>query len=141
MEYDKLVANREKKAKEDAMAQKQFSKEVVDNLSAYDPKLSREAVQLYQDVQMGIKNPSTLSREETQLLRQATASANEAMDKLYSQRYGLAREYLAKNGGKLDHNKDLDRFYKYLDSVMNRNEKALDRVSKSMYALYKRKLK
>ena len=141
MEYDKLVANREKKAKEDAMAQKQFSKEVVDNLSAYDPKLSREAVQIYQDVQNGIKNASSLTPEETQLLRQATASANEAMDKLYIQRYGLAREYLAKNGGKLDHNKDLDRFYKYLDSVMNRNEKALDRVSKSMYALYKRKLK
>lgn len=141
MEYDKLVANREKKAREDAMAQKQFSKDVTDNLAAYDPKLSREAVQLYQDVQNGIKNPSTLSREETQLLRQATASANEAMDKLYSQRYGLARQYFAKKGGKLDPNKDLDRFYKYLDSVMNRNEKALDRVSKSMYALYKRKSK
>lgn len=142
MEYDKLVANREKKAREDAMAQKQFSRDVTDNLAAYDPKLPREAVQLYQDVQMGIKNVSSLTPEEIQLLRQATASANEAMDKLYSQRYGLARQYLsAKKGGKLDPNKDLDRFYKYLDSVMNRNEKALDRVSKSMYALYKRKSK
>lgn len=141
MEYDKLVADREKKTREDAMAQKQFSKDVTDNLAAYDPKLSREAVQIYQDVQNGIKNVSSLTKEEAQLLRQATASANEAMDKLYSQRYGLARQYFAKKGGKLDPNKDLDRFYKYLDSVMNRNEKALDRVSKSMYALYKRKSK
>lgn len=141
MEYDKLVANREKRAKEDAMALEQFSDQVTNNLSAYDPKLSREAVQLYQDVQNGIRNVSSLTPEETQLFRQAAASAKKAMNELYTQRYGLARQYLEKKGGKLDHNKDLDRFYKYLDSVMNRNEKALDRVSKSMYALYKRKSK
>lgn len=147
--WDQL--HQENKELQDAFAQKEISDEVATNLAqmaaANGYQLDADSVKLYQDVKNGVITASSLSEDDAkyQKFMQAANIAAKLENIEYGKYKGVRRIYSAKQGTKIrlanikTKQKNADRFVKQLKDDMDRNDKSLDRLSKSVYRVKNRK--
>lgn len=159
--WDTLVKEKQYKEEEeikkneayaDAFAKSEISDYVTSNLATLAPNLSEESVKLYQQVKKGLVTPSSLSSDAAKY--QAFMEAAEAASKLEQEEFKvhkgintkwtpIRRAAKAREGTKLRiqnsrvRTKNADRFAKQVKSDLDRNEKALARLSKSIYSYIK----
>ena len=159
--WDTLVKEKQYKEEEeikkneayaDAFAKSEISDYVTSNLATLAPNLSEESVKLYQQVKKGLITPSSLSSDAAKY--QAFMEAAEAASKLEQEEFKvhkgintkwtpIRRAAKAREGTKLKiqnsrvRTKNADRFAKQVKSDLDRNEKALARLSKSIYSYIK----
>lgn len=154
---------KENKAYADAFAKSDISNYVTANLAKLDPTLSPEAVKLYQQVKDGVIAPSSLASDTTKynLFAQAARRASELEEEQFriykgipESKWKVARQMAEKKdniqydkeGAKIRiqnskvKTKNADRFTKQIKSDLDRNEKALARLSKSIYSYIKGKM-
>ena len=159
--WDTLVKEKQYKEEEeikkneayaDAFAKSEISDYVTSNLATLAPNLSEESINLYQQVKKGLITPSSLSSDTTKY--QAFMEAAEAASKLEQEEFKvhkgintkwtpIRRAAKAREGTKLKiqnsrvRTKNADRFAKQVKSDLDRNDKALARLSKSIYSYIK----
>lgn len=147
----------------DAFTKSEISDYVTSNLATLAPGLSEEGIKLYQQVKKGLITPSSLSSDATKYqLFMEVADAASKLEQEEFKKYkgipnsrwskirGIASEktddgitVVAKEGTKLKiqnsrvRTKNADRFAKQLKSDLDRNDKALARLSKSIYSYIK----
>ena len=161
LEFDARTKLAENKAYEDAYAQNDISNYVTANLETLDPELDPQAVDLYKQVRLGAIEPSELAKdpEKWKLFKQATTIASQLESEQLRNYRGIPKNrwsgvramlkespyevQIVKDGAKIAvagiqaKTKDAERFQKYINEAMKRNEKALDRLSKSVYSYIK----
>ena len=197
LEYNALAEIDKNKAYEEAFIKKDISNYVTNNLAKLAPELEPEAIQIYQQVQLGVLTPSEVQKDANKwdLFMKATKIAQElesdqlresknipkskwsnsrklAIQKEYEilikeytgqglsfeQADQKAREQLtaqkrdggiieAKDGSKIEvarikaRTKNAELFQKQIKDSIDRNEKVLDRLSKSLYGYVKASIK
>ena len=133
---------------EDQLAKNDISNKVTTDLATLAPDLDPKAVSIYQQVKNGSLNVSKLAEEnqdDYQKYLQAAREASRLETNLYADYKGL-RRISAKEGTKIRlaniraKQKNMDRFAKQIKSDLDRNEKALARLSKSVYSYIKGKM-
>lgn len=167
LEYEERQKLLENKSKQDALVQRDIDNFVTENLkdisSRQGANLSDEAIDIYQQVSMGLISPSKLSDEQFNMYRQALLVAENETTELTRQylnipnsKWSTIRKYRPtnsqteefniqrkKSGGKIAvagihaRTKDAERFQKGVLESIKRNEKVLDRLSKSLYGYIK----
>lgn len=197
LEHNELAEIDKNKAYEEAFIKKDISNYVTNNLTELAPELEPEAIQIYQQVQLGALTPSEVQKDANKwdLFMKATKIAQElesdqlresknipkskwsnsrklAIQKEYEilikeytgqglsfeQADQKAREQLtaqkrdggiieAKDGSKIEvarikaRTKNAELFQKQIKDSIDRNEKVLDRLSKSLYGYVKASIK
>lgn len=147
----------------DAFTKSEISDYVTSNLATLNPGLSEEGIKLYQQVKKGLVTPSSLSSDATkyQLFMEVADAASKLEQEEFRKYKGIPNSrwskirsitsgktddgitLVAKEGTKLKiqnsrvKTKNADRFAKQLKSDLDRNDKALARLSKSIYSYIK----
>ena len=146
----------------DAFTKSEISDYVTSNLSTLAPGLSEEGIKLYQQVKKGLVTPSSLSSDATkyQLFMEVANAASKLEQEEFKKYKGIPNSrwskvrniatektddgvIIGKEGTKLKiqnsrvRTKNADRFAKQLKSDLDRNDKALARLSKSIYSYIK----
>lgn len=147
----------------DAFTKSEISDYVTSNLATLAPGLSEEGIKLYQQVKKGLVTPSSLSSDTTkyQLFMEVADAASKLEQEEFKKYKGIPNSrwskvrdiaagktddgitLVAKEGTKLKiqnsrvRTKNADRFAKQLKSDLDRNDKALARLSKSIYSYIK----
>lgn len=147
----------------DAFTKSEISDYVTSNLATLSPGLSEEGIKLYQQVKKGLVTPSSLSSDSTkyQLFMEVADAASKLEQEEFKKYKGIPNSrwskvrgivagkteddglVIAKEGTKLRiqnskvRTKNADRFAKQLKSDLDRNDKALARLSKSIYSYIK----
>ena len=146
----------------DAFTKSEISDYVTSNLSTLAPGLSEEGIKLYQQVKKGLVTPSSLSSDATkyQLFMEVADAASKLEQEEFKKYKGIPNSrwskvrniatektddgvIIGKEGTKLKiqnsrvRTKNADRFAKQLKSDLDRNDKALARLSKSIYSYIK----
>ena len=147
----------------DAFTKSEISDYVTSNLATLAPGLSEEGIKLYQQVKKGLVTPSSLSSDTTkyQLFMEVADTASKLEQEEFKKYKGIPNSrwskvrdiaaektddgitLVAKEGTKLKiqnsrvRTKNADRFAKQLKSDLDRNDKALARLSKSIYSYIK----
>ena len=136
MEYDAKQKEQEKKQYVDYFKKKDIQNDIANNLAKLDSSVSQEGAELYKQVKQGLLNPSSIT-DANQLteFRKAFAAAQKLEEEALKKYYGIY-----KKGGKVD-TSDIDRFHEQIQKSIDRNEKLLDRLSKSLYGYIKQQLK
>lgn len=142
-----------------AFTKSEISDYVTSNLATLAPNLSEESIKLYQQVKKGLITPSSLSSDTTkyQLFIEAAETASKLEQEEFKKYKGIpdskwskvrniaskkvddSEFVIAKEGTKLRiqnskvRTKNADRFAKQLKSDLDRNDKVLARLSKSIY--------
>lgn len=154
-------AQAKKEAYEDAYNRAEISDYVTNNLATLDPSLSEEGIKLYQQVKKGLIAPSSLTTDPVkyQLFMRVADAASKLEREEFKTYMGIQnskwtpirqlatqKEHelrIAKEGTKLRiqnsrvKTKNADRFAKQLKSDLDRNDKVLARLSKSIYSYIK----
>lgn len=147
LQFNAESKRKENKALEDNLAKSDISNIVTSDLATLAPNLDPRAVKLYQDVRNGVTTVSKISENEAdyQLFMQAAKEASRLETDRFAEYKGL-RRISAKEGTKIrlanirTKQKNKDRFAKQIKSDLDRNEKALARLSKSIYSYIKGKM-
>lgn len=146
----------------DAFTKSEISDYVTSNLSTLAPGLSEEGIKLYQQVKKGLVTPSSLSSDATkyQLFMEVADEASKLEQEEFKKYKGIPNSrwskvrniatektddgvIIGKEGTKLKiqnsrvRTKNADRFAKQVKSDLDRNDKALARLSKSIYSYIK----
>ena len=146
----------------DAFTKSEISDYVTSNLATLAPGLSEEGIKLYQQVKKGLVTPSSLSSDATkyQLFMEVADAASKLEQEEFKKYKGIPNSrwskvrniatektdddvIIGKEGTKLKiqnsrvRTKNADRFAKQLKSDLDRNDKALARLSKSIYSYIK----
>ena len=145
----------------DAFAKSDISDYVTTNLATLAPGLNEEGIKLYQQVKKGLIAPSSLSSDATkyQLFMEVAEAASKLEQEEYRKYKGISSSRwtpirqmvsekndginIAKRGTKLRiqnskvRTKNADRLAKQIKSDLDRNDKALARLSKSIYSYIK----
>ena len=133
MEYDAKQKEQEKKQYVDYFKKRDIQNNIIDNLAELDNSVSPLGAELYKKVKTGLLNPSSItSKEEIKAFREAQLAAQRLEEQALKKEYGIY-----KKGGKVD----IDRFHEQIQKSIDRNEKLLDRLSKSLYGYIKQQLK
>lgn len=147
LQFNAESKRKENKALEDNLAKSDISNMVTSDLATLAPDLDPRAVKLYQDVRNGVTTVSKISENEAdyQLFMNAAKEASRLETDRFAEYKGL-RRIRAKEGTKIrlanirTKQKNKDRFAKQIKSDLDRNEKALARLSKSVYSYIKGKM-
>lgn len=147
LQFNAESKRKENKTLEDNLAKSDISNIVTSDLATLAPNLKPRAVKLYQDVRNGVTTVSKISENEAdyQLFMQAAKEASRLETDRFAEYKGLHR-ISAKEGTKIrlanirTKQKNKDRFAKQIKSDLDRNEKALARLSKSVYSYIKGKM-
>ena len=163
----KMQEEQAKQKQENESFEKQYntikrSEYVTDNLATLDPTLNPEGIQLYQQVKEGKLQPSEIAKDPAkyQLFTQTYKRAQELELEEHRISLGIPESKWAtvrgvsqgdpitiyKKGDKLKiqnskvRTKNADRFAKQIKSDLDRNEKVLARLSKSLYSYINSKI-
>ena len=152
IQQDALSNYRLRQARADQFAQKdieQYTRSQITNPQVYTRYgLSQNDIDVWNSVNNGIRQPSSLSQEERQAYQRVTQAANQLQNDSMRAYYNIpqSRYYtpykatytpsiaLSKNGGKLNiaflkaAAKDADRFYKITKDFADRTERAIARL-------------
>lgn len=149
LQFNTESERKENKALQDSLAQKDISNLVTANLGTEGyglGEIDEDAVKIYQDVKNGIKSASeVLNSADRDKFLQAQQIASRLETDRFAEYKGL-RRISAKEGTKIrlanirTKQKNKDRFAKQIKSDLDRNEKALARLSKSVYSYIKGKM-
>lgn len=136
----------------DAFVKSEISDYVTSNLATLAPGLNEEGIKLYQQVKKGLITPSSLSSDTAkyQLFIEAAEAASKLEQEEFKVHKGINTKWTpirrtakAREGTKLKiqnsrvRTKNADRFAKQVKSDLDRNDKALARLSKSIYSYIK----
>ena len=168
LEYEARQKAEDNKALTENFIRSDIHNAVNDNLGAYATDLSPEVLSIWEQVMSGNVTPSELSKDRVkwQLYQTALKAASQAEANLLRQYYNIpSSKYArvrksttpqiaitevdiqkAKDGTKLmiagikAKTADAERFQKQIKASIERNEKAIERLSKSMYGIIKSSL-
>ena len=145
LEYDARTAAKERKLQQDTYNRHLIDNNVRYNLNLYSPNLSQDAIDLWNDVNLGNIDYTSLTKEQEKLYQQASkayqaAVWNELGKHFYKQSfYKPSSQWtpnILKEGGTVKERiADAERLFKTIKSDLDRNEKKLDRLFKKLYTL------
>lgn len=160
LEYDAMTKQKENKALEDNFVRSDIHDAISYTPNDYGANLTPDELTVWNKVLSGT-NPSSLSSQEFNSYRLATQKVSRAETEQLRQYYNIpntrwsrktpstpwsptiSKAISAKNGAKIAiagieaKTADAERFQKQIKECIDRNEKAIDRLSKSLYGLIK----
>lgn len=145
VEYDLKTFLKDRHAQQEIYNRRAIDSAIRYNLKKFMPKLSDEALKIWDGVNLGSIQLDYDNAQQMQLYKQAQQAYTAAMYNALGQ-YGNLKTYplyykspwspTLKDGGKIKERiANAERLFKTIKSDLDRNEKKLDRLFKSLYTL------